>query len=354
MVVLLDSHLDIEAGVLGKMAFGVGILGTEDRTDLLKGKLMFNWKPQKRFKGCRVATSSLKEGGRQARLVPWNKSEIGSVTYLIHLAKVGRNSHLLGQLGALCQKGAAPEVVDLEDLGAALCRGRLQLWGLDLDEAVAVEDFAELAGNHGPDAEQGLVAGVPEVEDAVAQTGLGGLWGLVVVKGQVAGGVDYVDRVNLDLEILVGCGADRLRRGLESAGDLDERLGLEALHPLDEVGGVVLQDTLDRVGLVAKKQEVEVLGDVALVVYAGAEGDFFALVEFSNLPDGEKFLGVHGQAVPRARLLVLLLHCELVLEFPPLLYLLPFGLQPQRLGLLPGVSLLRATAGLARAPAGAG
>lgn len=90
------------------------------------------------------------------------------------------------------------------------------------------------------------------------------------------------------------------------------------------------------------------------MVYAGAEGDLFTLVEFSNLPDGEKLLGVHGQAVPRARLLVLLLHCELVLEFPPLLYLLPFGLQPQRLGLLPSVSLLRATAGLARAPAGAG
>lgn len=190
---------------------------------------------------------------------PTEKKETGSVTYFVHLAKVGRNSHLLGQLGALCQKGAAPEVVDLEDLGAALCRCRLQLGGLDLDEAVAVEDLAELAGDHGPDAEQGLVAGVPEVEDTVAQTGLGGLWGLVVVKGQVSGRVDDVNRVNLDLEVLVGCGADRLRRSLESAGDLDERLGLEALHPLDEVGCIVLQDTLDGVGLVAEEQEVEVL-----------------------------------------------------------------------------------------------
>lgn len=300
-----------------------------------------------------MATSSSREGGRQARLDPWKKNETGSMTYLIHLAKVGRNSHLLGQLGALCQEGAAPEVVDLEDLGAALCCGRLQLGGLDLDEAVAVEDIAELAGDHGPYAEQGLVAGVPEVEDAVAQTGLCGLWGLVVVKGQIAGRVDDVNRVNLDLEVLVGGGADRLRRGLESASDLDERLGLEALHPLDEVGCIVLQHTLDGVRLVAEEQEVEMLGDVALVVYAGAEGDLFALGEFSNLPDGEKLLGVHGPAVPRARLLILLLHCELVLEFPPLLYLLPFGLQPQRLGLLPGISLLRAAAGLARTPAGA-
>lgn len=276
-----------------------------------------------------------------------------SATYLIHLAEVGRHSHLLGQLRALGQESTAPEIVDLEDLGAALCGCGLQLRSLDLDEAIAIENLSEFAGDHGPDTEQGLVAGVPEVEDTVVQARLGSLWGLVVVKRQVASSVDNVDRVDLDLEFLVGGGADRLRGNLQGAGDLDERLGFEALDPLDEMGGVVLQDALDGVCLVAEEQEVEVFRDVALVVNAGAEGDLFTLGEFSNLPDGEKLLGVHGQAVPRAGLLVLLLHCDLVLELPPLLYLLSFGLQPQGLGLLPGVSLLCATAGLAQARAGA-
>lgn len=175
VVVVLDGHFHVEARVFRQVAVRVGVLGAEDGADLEDA------------------------------------------------AKVGRDGHLLGQLGALGEKGVAAKVVDLEDGGAALGGGGLELGRVDLDEA-AVEDVAELARDEGADAEEGLVGGVAQVEDARRHAVPHGLRGLVVGKGGVVGGVDEVDGVDTDLDAGVGGGADRLGGRLERAVDLDERL----------------------------------------------------------------------------------------------------------------------------------
>jgi len=90
VIVLIDGHLEIQTRELGQVSVGVTVLRTEHRADLE------------------------------------------------HAAEVGRNGHLLAQLGRLREESGAAEVVDLEHARAGFRRHALQLGRVDLDEILAV------------------------------------------------------------------------------------------------------------------------------------------------------------------------------------------------------------------------
>jgi hypothetical protein len=100
VVVGINGHLQIETCVLGQVAMGVGVFGTEDRANL------------------KDAT------------------------------KVGGDSLLLGKLRALSEESPATKVVYREDSSATLGGSRLQLGSVDLNEAMFLKGVAEDSRNH--------------------------------------------------------------------------------------------------------------------------------------------------------------------------------------------------------------
>ena len=87
VVVLVNAHLEVEAGELAQMAARVGVLGAK------------NW------------------------------------THLEHALEIGRDRHLLVQLRRLREARRAPEVIGAEDLGPAFGLARDELGRVDLDKA---------------------------------------------------------------------------------------------------------------------------------------------------------------------------------------------------------------------------
>ncbi|TFA99250.1 hypothetical protein CCMA1212_008992 [Trichoderma ghanense] len=210
---------------------------------------------------------------------------------VLDATKVGRDGHLLGELGALGQEGLAAKVVDLEHGGTALGGGRLKLGGVDLYKAILLESVPELAGDHGSDAEQGLVGRVSQIEDARLHAAAQSLGRLVDAEGCVLRRVDEPQAVNVNLGVGDSGRSDGLRRLLEHAVDLNQGLGRELLHPLNHVHVLPREDTLDREGLVAEEKEVEGLGELALGVYAAAEGDLGADGQLVQLGNGVELIG---------------------------------------------------------------
>ena len=123
VVVVLESHLEIETGELGQVPVGVGVLSPEYRANL------------------------------------------------VHPLHISGDGHLLGQLRGLRQEGWATEVVDLKHGGTGLCGSGLKFGGLDLGEALGIEEGPEEVGDTGADAENGMGDRGTEVDNSVGETG---------------------------------------------------------------------------------------------------------------------------------------------------------------------------------------
>ena len=122
MIVVLESHLEVEAGELGQVPVSVGLLGPEDGANL------------------------------------------------VHLLHIGGDGHLLSQLRGLSQERRATEVVDLEDGRTGLSGSGLKFRRLDLGEALGIEEGSEEIGDTGTDTEDGVGYWGTEVDDPVGET----------------------------------------------------------------------------------------------------------------------------------------------------------------------------------------
>ncbi|KAI6770941.1 hypothetical protein HG531_009796 [Fusarium graminearum] len=230
VVVGINGHLQIETSVLSQVTVGVGVFGTEDRADLKD------------------------------------------------TAKVGRNGLLLGELGTLGKESPATKVVHGEDSGTTLCGSRLQLGGVDLNEAMFLKGVSEDSRNHCTHTEEGLVRGVSKIENSGVHAVAQSLRGLVVAERKVLGKVDEVDRVDGNLNSRMCGRSNRLRRLLQGTSDLDQRLRVDLADPRDKVGitGITGENTLNGVCLVTEEEEVEDFGDGSLRLDTGSECDFGA------------------------------------------------------------------------------
>ena len=76
---------------------------------------------------------------------------------LVNPLHIPSDTHLLGQLGALRQKGLSLEIVDLEYARSGFRGGSLELGRVDLDEPERVEVGTEEVANGGLKTEDGLV-----------------------------------------------------------------------------------------------------------------------------------------------------------------------------------------------------
>jgi len=123
VIVVLESHLEIETGKLGQMPMGIRVLSPEDWANL------------------------------------------------VHLLHISGDGHLFGQLRGLCQERGTTEVVDLENGGTGLCGGGLEFGRLDLGEALRIEESSEEVGDTGTDAEDGVGDRGTEIDNSVGETG---------------------------------------------------------------------------------------------------------------------------------------------------------------------------------------
>ena len=122
VVVVLESHLEVETGELGQVPVGVGILSPEDGANFVDA---------------------------------------------LHISGDG---HLLSQLRGLCQERWPAEVVDFEDGGTRLGGSGLEFGRLDLGEALGVEEGSEEIGDTGTDTEDGTGDWSAEVDNSVGET----------------------------------------------------------------------------------------------------------------------------------------------------------------------------------------
>lgn len=122
MIVVFKSHLEIETGELGQVSVSVGILGSEDGTNL------------------------------------------------VHLLHIGCNGHLLGQLRRLGQERRAAEVVNLEDGRTGLGSRGLEFRRLDLGETLGVEERSEKICDAGAETENGVGYWGTKVDNPVGET----------------------------------------------------------------------------------------------------------------------------------------------------------------------------------------
>lgn len=161
MIVVLESHLEVETGEFGQVPVGVGVLSPENGANL------------------------------------------------VHPFHISSDGHLLGQLRGLGQEGWTTEVVNLEHGGTGLSGSGLKLGRLDLGEALRIEEGPEEVGDAGTDTEDGVGDRSTEVDNSVgeagglADTGVVGIGPSELSKGTTGvldlerkrsrGGRDYVD-----------------------------------------------------------------------------------------------------------------------------------------------------------------
>ncbi|KAJ6259481.1 hypothetical protein Dda_5118 [Drechslerella dactyloides] len=245
VVVLFESHFQVQAGEFGQVTVGVAVLGAEDGADL------------------------------------------------VHSLEIRDDAHLLGQLRALREEGVPAEIVDLENARSGLGCGALELGCVDFDEAIAVEEGAEeiadtsRLGGSGSEIEDAVAQERPGV-DMVAPAGfvvdvLFGQLGLVDGEGEVF--VDFGDGVELsdeDFLVVDGGRLDRLGGLADDALDEDDGLDADVVGPLDHVLGglafLLLEDALDGVLSLAEDEEGETGAEFADGVHSDAEDDVFAFV----------------------------------------------------------------------------
>jgi hypothetical protein len=101
---------------------------------------------------------------------------------LEYATKVSRDSLLLSELGTLSKECPTTEVVYGEYSSTTLGGGRLQLRGVDLNEALLLEGVSKDSRDHGTNTEESLVGGMSKIEDTGVHTVAKSLRGLVVAE----------------------------------------------------------------------------------------------------------------------------------------------------------------------------
>mmetsp|Transcript_29025 Transcript_29025/g.62533 ORF Transcript_29025/g.62533 Transcript_29025/m.62533 type:complete len:365 (+) Transcript_29025:403-1497(+) len=91
---------------------------------------------------------------------------------LEHAIDIGRNRHLLVQLGRLGEAGRRPEVVGGEHPGSALALPSDELGGVNLDEPLRVQGFSEELAHGGLDAHNSVVRGSTQIQPSVVEADL--------------------------------------------------------------------------------------------------------------------------------------------------------------------------------------
>jgi hypothetical protein len=243
-VVLDEAELDVEADVLGEVAGGGVRLGAEDRTDLV---------------------DALEDADR----------------------------HLLVELRRLSQKCGPAEVVDGEDLGAALGSGAEYLRRLDLGEAAAVQGGAEAGGQRRLDPEHRAPLRMAQADDGVVEEGVEAGLHLALVqleRRRLGQRLQHCDPRLVQLDT-----AGRLGHGDGDAGHFDDRFDLNGAQPLQAL--LRVDDGLGRAPAVAHDQEVD-LAQLAELVEPAPEPDPFADVP-ADLGCPDPFHGSHLSVPPR-------------------------------------------------------
>lgn len=256
IVVLLEGHLHIETNELGHVSVSVGVLGSEDGSNLK------------------------------------------------HSLKVTRHEHLLVQLGRLGQEGITLEVVELENVSSTLGGGSNHLGSVDLNEALGHEELSEQLANTVLDTENGLVGLGSEINASGIKTGIEvdnlqleslglGLRSRSVLNqnGGLLGSLgNDKELVDGNLDILNGGGLDGLGR-LDN-GTLDQHNGLErdGAGKLDHLLGngvsVDGQQTLDVGRLLSERHKAHLVTLKSGGVHTGSENNLLAghgLVEVLDL-----------------------------------------------------------------------
>ena len=122
VIVVFESHLEIETGEFGQVPVGVGVLSPKDRSNL------------------------------------------------VHPLHISSDGHLLSQLRGLCQEGGTTEVVDLEYSGTGFGGSGLKLGGLNLGKSPRIEERSEEIGDAGTNTEDGMGDWASEVNNSVGET----------------------------------------------------------------------------------------------------------------------------------------------------------------------------------------
>ena len=233
-VVLLERHLEVEAGELRHVAVRVRVLRAEDGA------------------------------------------------HLEDAVEVRHQRHLLVELRRLRHVGVAAKVLDLEDVGAALRRRRDHLGRVDLDEALRGEPLAEEGAHLRLDAEDALVGRRAQVEHAVVQPHvlvdarprfsarrrrrrLGRLLGrrrlgprgvLELERELRDGAADAEDLLDLQLDELLRARRDRHVGARHLGAHVDDRLLRQRAGEGDD-RGLAAHHRLHRVDLLAELEERE-------------------------------------------------------------------------------------------------
>lgn len=194
-------------------------------------------------------------------------------------AEMRRDEHLLVELRGLGQERGLPEVIELEDVCAAL-RGRAEdLRRLNEDEATLGEEFLEEGADAALDGEDGVVDFGAQVDGAVVEArveadegtavcflfflSLRREWALRVVDLQRQRDFGLVldkELVDVHLEVLDRGALDGLRGALDGARDGEGALGTDVLRELDHLLAELLaggHDGLHCVEALAQVQEGE-------------------------------------------------------------------------------------------------
>ena len=121
VVVVLESHLEVETGELGQAPVGVGVPSPEDWADI------------------------------------------------VHPLHTSGDGHLLGQPGRLRQEGGTEEVADLEHGRTGLSSSKLKFQRLDLGETIQIEEGSEKVGDASANTENRVGDRGAEVDNAICK-----------------------------------------------------------------------------------------------------------------------------------------------------------------------------------------
>mmetsp|Transcript_106783 Transcript_106783/g.300585 ORF Transcript_106783/g.300585 Transcript_106783/m.300585 type:complete len:749 (-) Transcript_106783:198-2444(-) len=241
VVVLLENHLEIEAGELSHVTVGEGPLGAEDGPNLKDTR------------------------------------------------HVRHQCHLLVQLRRLSEVGAAFEVVHAENVGTTLGRTAEELGGVDLLEAVLQQILAEQRAHARLDAEDGLVRHRSQVDHAVVQAHVlahAHQRGVLLILGLAPGGIrelqrqgrgaaDAIEPLDGELDVLLRRGGDGLVRASDLREDVDHGL---VGQPTREGRDLLAEGhRLHRGDVLPEREEAELVALLAAVVYSGADPDLLIL-----------------------------------------------------------------------------
>ena len=165
------------------------------------------------------------------------------------------HGHLLVELRALGETGRAVEVLDLEQLGAALAGAAHQLRRMNLDEALGHPVLAHGLLDEGLDAEGEQVLRAAQVDVAPVKALVDR--GRRLNRQRLLGDRENLDARGDDLEVAE---LDALV-GRDEAGDRDRRVGRQSLDDATDLVGSIVEGVgdLGHAGAVPDNHELDVL-----------------------------------------------------------------------------------------------